>query len=286
MRRQLTAASLVLVFAGFVAVAAQQSATLTLTSGQQLSGELVDLGGVGFTFRVNGQERQIPRGEVRSIDFAGGGGEAPEAARNLAAGTNLAVLRNGETVQGEFYDVSGTQPLRLTFRTSGGERVIPAGEVSRIYLTRADGASASTSGAQASGQAANAAQRTITVPARTAWTPTGIVVRQGQTVRFDASGEIRFSPRNDMARPAGSTNNLFDQNAPLPKSLQGALIGRIGEAARTARATRAGSAGGSIFGIGDQGSIVMPASGMLYLGINDSGLDDNSGEFSVVVAPQ
>src|SRR4051812_19417803 len=43
---------------------AQENATLTLRSGDKVSGQLVDLGGVGFTVRVNGAERQIPTGEV------------------------------------------------------------------------------------------------------------------------------------------------------------------------------------------------------------------------------
>ena len=51
---------------------AQDSATLTLRSGEKVSGQLVDLGGVGYTVRVNGNERQIPQNDVAVIDFTGG----------------------------------------------------------------------------------------------------------------------------------------------------------------------------------------------------------------------
>ena len=51
---------------------AQNSATLTLRSGEKVSGDLVDLGGVGYTIRVNGNERQIPQNSVAVIDFTGG----------------------------------------------------------------------------------------------------------------------------------------------------------------------------------------------------------------------
>ena len=51
---------------------AQNSATLTLRSGEKVSGDLVDLGGVGYTVRVNGNERQIPQNDVAVIDFTGG----------------------------------------------------------------------------------------------------------------------------------------------------------------------------------------------------------------------
>ena len=51
---------------------AQSSATLTLRSGEKVSGDLVDLGGVGYTIRVNGNERQIAQNDVAVIDFTGG----------------------------------------------------------------------------------------------------------------------------------------------------------------------------------------------------------------------
>ena len=52
---------------------AQENATFTLKSGERSSGQLIDLGGVGFTVRVNGQERQIRTNDVSVIDFTGGG---------------------------------------------------------------------------------------------------------------------------------------------------------------------------------------------------------------------
>ena len=60
------------VFSAFCAAAllvtgsafAQESATLTLRSGQTVSGQLVDLGGVGYTIRVNGADRQIPQNDA------------------------------------------------------------------------------------------------------------------------------------------------------------------------------------------------------------------------------
>jgi hypothetical protein len=57
--------------------------------------------------------------------------------------------------------------------------------------------------------------------------------------------------------------------APLPDALAGALIGRIDN--------------GRPFGIGNLSALLMPASGVLYLGINDDIVSDNSGEFQVVI---
>ncbi len=49
---------------------AQENATLTLRNGDKVIGQLVDLGGVGFTVKVNGTERNIPTNDVAVIDFS------------------------------------------------------------------------------------------------------------------------------------------------------------------------------------------------------------------------
>lgn len=268
--------SLSVLFVGSLVVgSAQQAATITLRSGTQVSGDLVDLGGVGFTVRVNGQDRQIPAGDVQSIDFGGGDSAVPDAATTLAGGSNLAVLRNGETLVGEFYDVSGTQPLRLTFRTASGERVINASDVRRIYMTRAQASTSTPSAVSGASGGATGAARTFQVPARGNWVATGITVRQGQVVRIEASGEVRVSA-DVAAVPTGNHNNLFDRQAPMPDVLQGALIGRIVQ----------GRGAGTPFGIGDKLTGPMPASGQLYLAVNDGQRNDNSGEYTVVIVAQ
>ena len=121
-----------------------------------------------------------------------------------------------------------------------------------------------TRGAQAS------PTRTFAVPANRQWTPTSIRVNQGDTLRFETTGEIRFSPNaNDRAIAAGSLAHKLVSGAPLPAAFAGALIGRIDN--------------GQPFGIGDQQWLVMPASGILYLGVNDDNVNDNSGQFQVVI---
>jgi hypothetical protein len=258
------------VAAGVSAVALQQSGTIVLKSGSTLSGELVDLGGSEVHFRVNGEDRAIPKGDVASIDFGGGDLTVPQAARDLPPGTHLAILRNGEVVQGEFYDLMGASPVRIVFRTASGERVFNGPDIRRIYMTKAEGGSTSST-ASASGSD----MRTITVSARTAWTNTGIQVRSGDELRFETTGEIVFSPRGHVAKSAGSVDGLHDTRAPIPNALQGALIGRIGPTGRAASQP---------FGIGNLTSVVMPSDGMLFLGVNDSGLGDNRGEFTVKIS--
>ena len=42
-----------------------------MRSGERLSVQLIDMGGVGFNVVVNGEERQIPVSDVAAIEFTG-----------------------------------------------------------------------------------------------------------------------------------------------------------------------------------------------------------------------
>src|SRR5512139_3411359 len=133
-----------LAYAG--AAQAQENATLLLRSGETISGQLIDMGGVGFTIRVSGQERQIPTGEVAVIDFTGNPSTTDWS--KISAGQQLIVLRDGQTIDGQLYDISGTTPLKITLRTSSGEREFSSGEIGRIVLSKPTSA-VGTSGAAA-----------------------------------------------------------------------------------------------------------------------------------------
>ena len=72
----------------FPAIArAQESATITLRSGDKVSGELMDMSGVGFTVKVNGTERQIPTNDVAVIDFGGSSDGDPQKRRGCSGPT-------------------------------------------------------------------------------------------------------------------------------------------------------------------------------------------------------
>ena len=118
--------------------------------------------------------------------------------------------------------------------------------------------------------AQNMAPATVTVPGNRQWTSTIVRVSDGEVLRFQSTGEIAFTNTNDRAGVAGSPALKYVPGAPIPGALAGALIGRIDN--------------GQPFGIGDQASIRMPASGTLYLGINDDNVGDNSGEFHVIIS--
>ena len=120
--------------------------------------------------------------------------------------------------------------------------------------------------------------REFQVPAWQQWIPTGITVRQGDILRFRATGEITLNQSGSLrATPGGTANNPFDRDAQLPSVPVGVLIGRV-DAPGTF-----GQRNSRAFFIGDQLSVSMPLGGELLLGINDSTFADNRRTFTVRV---
>ena len=112
-------------------------------------------------------------------------------------------------------------------------------------------------------------ERDVTVQARTAWTDTGVSVRNGQMIYFEASGRVRWG-RDRQDGPEGENNSPRNPSRPIPGRPAAALIGRVGDDAP--------------FFIGsDAEGVRVRGSGTLFLGINDETLDDNSGSFRVTV---
>ncbi len=248
---------------------AQESAGITLRSGERINGDLMDLGGVGFTVRVNGNERQIPTNDVAVIDFGGSSMSDADWAK-VPGSRPTVILKSGEAIPGQLVDIGGSSPLRLSIRGRSGDRDVNSSEVSHIILSRPSNAPAASSGTNATdANLAPASGNGITVSPRQAWTATGMTVKRNDSLSFNANGEVQLSgDANDVATPFGSKSGRKATNAPLPDVLAGALIGRIGS-------------NGQPFAIGSGVSITMPAAGQLFLGVNDDGFDDNRGEFRV-----
>ncbi|MDQ3070529.1 MAG: hypothetical protein M3R55_12480 [Acidobacteriota bacterium] len=241
---------------------AQESAVVVLRSGERVSGSIIDLNAQGFQVRVNGNDRWINPNEVAAVSFTG---DMSDADWSVAGGGTVVVLRNGQTINGELYDIGGTTPLRLTLRTQGGEREIMSNEVARIVWARPSNVTAPVAVDPGMGGGPG-----VVVPANQQWVSSGLTVRRGETLMFSNTGEVRLSADGgDVAGVSGSRRQRYAPNAPARELFAGALIGRIGN--------------GPVFAIGDQTSIQMPAAGVLWLGINDDTLGDNAGQFNVVI---
>jgi len=264
---------------------AAERGTFILTDGERKSGELVFHGGNAANLidgQLNlgdaGKEQSYPIDSVAVIDFAGGTPSNDELAKIPASG-QVAVLRNGTAVPGKFVNIVRGDTL-MWENASGQTQQYAVRDVARVYLNpqsartayNYNGPAAAAAAVGTTGSVANG--RTIRVDATQQWVDTGIDVKAGDRVVFQASGQVSFARgAGQTASPDGNGSYRGGANYPEPTVPVGALIGRIGN--------------NKPFGIGTQSqALPMPASGRLYLGVNDNDLSDNSGAFTVVVAKQ
>jgi hypothetical protein len=244
-------------------------ATIVTRAGERIQGEVIDIAAPGLLIRQNGQERNLPTSEVAQIDFAGDG-RSPAG----EGGQPRILLRNGQTVDGRLTDIGGNRPKILYVDTASGQRQLNSDEVALVVLNPTGAAAAAAGGnSRATGAVGTIGRRqttTFTIPANQQWTETDVTVRDGETLQFRTAGEIEYAP-NAKANPAGVPRQGPGGNdVPLPNAPAGALIGRIDN--------------GQPFMIGRNTSVRMPASGTLFLGINDDGVNDNRGDFRVIIA--
>ncbi|MEO6792162.1 MAG: Hsp70 family protein [Ornithinibacter sp.] len=118
--------------------------------------------------------------------------------------------------------------------------------------------------------------RVLSIPTTSFWTPTDIVLRPGDVLTLTATGEIaddvtrpnqKFNPDGAQRNPANDVHHAD----PYPAIRHAALIGRFG-------------ASGPAFFVGRALRIDTVADptqvGQLYLGIDDSAVNDNNGTFT------
>jgi hypothetical protein len=194
------------------------------------------------------------------------------------------VMRSGDRVNGTLLAVNSTT---VEFRERGlfgmgSVRHYDLGDVERIELDRRDregdrgrdydrdrGRGSDSGYERDRARPRGNRERDVDVAANVAWTDTGVEVRRGDEVTFEASGKITWGKdRRDDAD--GESGNHYNANRPIPRRPGGALIAKIGRDSN------------DYFFIGKATEpIRMPSSGRLFLGINDDYLPDNSGGFRV-----
>ncbi|HXG88677.1 MAG TPA: hypothetical protein VNJ02_10105 [Vicinamibacterales bacterium] len=187
---------------------------------------------------------------------------------------DVLILRDGTRVQGELLSIRNGVIEFEESRGRGRTLRLDREEVARIEFDSeaTDDRSFAGGGSGGSGgRPSGMRERQVTVNANVGWTDTGIDVRAGQTVYFESTGQVRWG-RDRRDGPAGENNSPQNPNRPIPNRPAAALIGRVGDSA------------GDAFFIGEeQGAIRIRSGGRLFLGVNDDVLDDNTGNFRVVV---
>jgi hypothetical protein len=100
------------------------------------------------------------------------------------------------------------------------------------------------------------------------WQSTGLYLNAGDRVYLTAQGQWSYSPVAGFHGPAGG--RWAPSYYPLPTALGGALLGRVGET-------------GEVFFVGPRVAFSPAQAGLLYLGINDDLLSDNTGVLTVKI---
>lgn len=113
----------------------------------------------------------------------------------------------------------------------------------------------------------------VVVPGTEQWTDTGIDLSIDDTVLIEADGAITPStpdiPLNDPNGNPDPSARIFNVEG-VEEANHASLIGRIGEA-------------GPPFQVGSQLQSKADTEGRLFLGINDTGVGNNAGEFTATI---
>jgi hypothetical protein len=195
----------------------------------------------------------------------------------VSLGADTLYLRNGQRIQGELLGVRNGQIEFEERRTFGGTRTVrfDRDEVDRIdfentrYSNNNNNNNNNNSTSNTTdGRPTGMREKQVVVSGDVAWIDSGVDVRVGQTIYFEAQGRVRWG-KDRQDGPAGERNSPSNPNRPMGNRNAAALIGKIGN---------------DMFFIGDEtGPVRMRSAGRLYLGVNDDVLTDNSGNFRVVV---
>jgi hypothetical protein len=109
----------------------------------------------------------------------------------------------------------------------------------------------------------------VLVSARLDWTTTAITLRKGDVVTCEAGGAISLNLGGTAVGPDGLS--IPDPQKLIPEKPTGALVAVVGVD------------NNDFLYIGANGSFTAARDGLLFLGVNENDLTNNSGEFSVVV---
>jgi hypothetical protein len=118
-----------------------------------------------------------------------------------------------------------------------------------------------------SGEPEPDAPTTVSVPADSAWTRTGVTLRAGQQLTIEADGEASLS--QGIATGPDGTDGGPGAIPVIEGADPGALIAYIGE--------------GEPFRVGGSATLTARTDGELYLRVNDRSYDDNTGHYTVLV---
>jgi hypothetical protein len=176
----------------------------------------------------------------------------------MALAADTVYLRNGGVVSGNIRSFENNRFIISTAnrRDSGADAVVNVRDVLRIQF---DG--------QGTAQLREV-RRSLDVFATQPLSSSGVIVRNGDRVIVEASGEI-YLDRNRRSGSGGLTTSTSGK--PLARENWGALYATVGNYPNEA------------FVVGQRKEFFAPRDGEIFFGINDGFLADNSGSFRLTI---
>lgn len=242
-----TCSTLAVVFALFVPVVAD---TIRLKDGSVIRGQVVGFKDQQFTVLIgSGAQGRRSRTliyveDVESIEF-------DSATTGATSGTANEDSSSTNPTSGQVYQPPrsnpSTDPNRTPART---DTVQPSPSGSPTFFTikvavRADNTN-------------------------NGWTNSGLVVRKGQRLRISATGRVSLGGGR-FSTPSGMPGSSVDNEKLMRTESTGALIAVIGDD------------NDDFLLIGTRRDFVAQRDGVLFLGVNEGNLNDNTGTFDVVI---
>ncbi|MGZ8845890.1 MAG: hypothetical protein ACXW3C_05450 [Pyrinomonadaceae bacterium] len=228
--------------------------TIRLKDGSVIRGQIVSFKNEQFTILVGSGARgrksriTVYMEDVDSIEFEAGGGNTGNSTDD-SSNNNTQPIYQPPTTQPTNNQTNNNQPsyqppaTNNTSNTSNTSSNNPAFFQINVRV-RGDNAS-------------------------NGWTNSGLVVRRGQRLRISASGRVSLGT-NRFATPDGLAN-ITDRDKLMRNQPTGGLIAVIGD-----------DNDDFIF-IGRGHDFVAQRDGVLFLGVNEGNLSDNTGAFDVVI---
>jgi hypothetical protein len=236
-----------------------------LKDGSVIRGQVISFKDQQFTVLIGNNARgrrsrvTLYMEDVESIEFDSATSAAVGAITNDDTGTGVGPGNNGVPV---------SQPSSQ-----------PSSRPSRPELSQPQRPVNNTPPDTSSGTTSNGAQRTspmfqINVRVRgdnttNGWTNSGLVVRRGQRLRINASGRVTLGAGR-FSTPAGIAT-LPDKDKLMRNEATGGLIAVIGDD------------NDEFIFIGNSREFVATRDGVLFLGVNEGNLNDNTGAYDAVI---
>lgn len=244
--------------------------TIRLKDGSVIHGKVVGYRDQQFTVLIGGRRSTLTlyMEDVESIEFDSATG-ANSSAGNTGDDDNT---MSGVTTTQPSTQSSMPQPRPTPSRPNNQPQSNPQPTLNRPSTTGTTTTTPRPNASRPTGSQPVSIQINARVRgdnAANGWTNTGLVVRKGQRIRITAMGQVSLG-NGRFSTPAGVTS-IPDKDKLMQDEATGALIAVIGD-----------DNNDFVF-VGRTRDFVAQRDGVLFLGVNEGNLNDNTGAYDAVI---